>query len=212
MPTQPYKIDGKRVPGTTTIISRFKESGGLIHWAWSLGIEGQDYRKVRDDAADAGTLGHLMIEAHIRGKEFPKESEYDPTIWFKAQSSYTAFQKWAGQTKLTPVETEVAMTCACHRFGGTLDVMLVDGELALGDWKTGNAVYIDHLCQLAAYGHLWNVNHPDRLITGGYYLLRFSKVEGDFTHHYWRNLDKAWRQFELFREAYDIDKELKLRL
>lgn len=212
MPTQPYKIDGKRVPGTTTILSRFKESGGLIHWAWSLGIEGQDYRKVRDDAADAGTLAHAMIEAHIREKDFPKQTNYDPTMWEKAQSSYAAFQKWAGQTKLTPVETEVAMTCLCHQFGGTLDVMLVDGELALGDWKTGNAVYIDHLCQLAAYGHLWNVNHSDRPITGGYYLLRFSKVEGDFTHHYWRNLDRAWRQFELFREAYDIDKELKTRL
>ena len=63
MPTQPYfNKAGQRLPSVTTIISRFKESGGLIHWAWNLGREGQDYRQVRDEAADAGTLAHAMIE------------------------------------------------------------------------------------------------------------------------------------------------------
>ncbi len=212
MPTQPYKVDGKRVPGVTTILSRFKESGGLIHWAWEQGRDGLDYRQTRDSAADAGTLGHLMIDARIRRKPMPEEKDYPSDIWAKAKSSFSAFEKWADQTKLIPVETEVPMTCSCHMFGGCLDSMLIDGQLALGDWKTGNAVYVEHLCQLAAYGHLWTVNHPDRPITGGFYLLRFSKVESDFTHHHWDNLDKAWRQFELFREAYDLDKELKGRL
>ena len=38
---------------------------------------------------------------------------------------------------------------------------------------------------------------------------RFAKEHGDFAHHYFPNLDDAWRQFVLFREAYDIDRELK---
>lgn len=212
MPTQSYRIDGVRVPSVTTILSRFKESGALIHWAWQQGRDGLDYRQTRDDAANAGTLAHAMIEATIRSKPFPIESEYETEVWGKAQSSFAAFQEWSKQTQLAPLETEASMICRCHRFGGTLDAMMVCDKLALGDWKTGGAVYIDHLCQLAAYGHLWTVNHPDRPITGGYYLLRFSKVEGDFTHHFWANLDKAWRQFELLREAYDLDAELKARL
>lgn len=212
MPTQKYIVDGKRVPGTTTIISRFKESGGLVHWSWQCGIDGIDYRKVRDDAANAGTLAHAMVEATIRGKEFPTPNDYPLDTWEKAQSAYSAFDEWTKQTKLKPLETEVALTCRCHMFGGTLDAMLIQDQLALGDWKTGNAIYSDYLLQLAAYGHLWTVNYPDRPITGGYHLLRFSKEHGDFSHHYWRNLDRAWRQFELFREAYDLDKEIKARL
>ena len=29
--------DGKRVPGVTTVLGKFKDPGGLIHWAWELG-------------------------------------------------------------------------------------------------------------------------------------------------------------------------------
>jgi len=218
MPTQPYKIDGIRVPSVTTILGRFKESGGLIHWAWEQGRDGLDYRQTRDDAADAGKIAHAMVESTIRCKPFPIKPESPPAPaieminWKKATSSFAAFQEWSQQTKLTPLETEVSLTCRCHMVGGTLDAMMVNDKLAIGDWKTGNAVYIDHLCQLAAYGHLWTVNYPSRPIIGGYHLLRFSKVEGDFTHHFWANLDKAWRQFELLREAFDLDKELKERL
>lgn len=153
-----------------------------------------------------------MVEARIRDKEFPSANGYPLETWEKAMSAFTAFEEWTRQTQLKPLETEVSLTCRCHMFGGTLDAMLIQGELALGDWKTGNSVYSDALLQLAAYGHLWAVNHPDKPITGGYHLLRFSKEHGDFTHHFWRNLDRAWRQFELFREAYDIDKEVKARL
>ena len=211
MPTQPYKIDGIRVPSVTTILGRFKESGGLINWAWTQGRDGLDYHQTRNAAADAGTLAHAMIEATIRRKPFPVEIEYPPDMWKKAISSFGAFEEWSQQTQLTPLETEVSMTCRCHRFGGTLDAMMICDRLALGDWKTGSGPYTDHLCQLAAYNHLWIVNYPDRPIRGGHYLLRFS-AEGDFHHHFWANLDKAWRQFELLREAYDLDAELKARL
>jgi len=39
MPTQPYKVHGKRVPSVTTIIGRFKESGALLYWANHLAID-----------------------------------------------------------------------------------------------------------------------------------------------------------------------------
>ena len=69
MPTFDYKDSkGTRLPGTTTIINRFKESGGLIHWAWTVGRDGGDYRKARDKAADAGTIAHDMIEQFIRSQ------------------------------------------------------------------------------------------------------------------------------------------------
>ena len=53
---QKYPLkDGTDVPGASTIAKIGEDSSGLIHWAWKLGMEGQDYRKVRDKAADIGT-------------------------------------------------------------------------------------------------------------------------------------------------------------
>ena len=42
MPTGKYELDGKLLPGTTTIIGKFKNSGALIHWAWKQGMDGID--------------------------------------------------------------------------------------------------------------------------------------------------------------------------
>ncbi len=212
MPTQPYRIDGKRVPSVTTVLSRFKDAGGLVHWSWDLGIQGIDYRKVRDDAANAGTLAHLMVESAIRKHEPPAASDYDAETWAKATSAFAAFQEWQRQTQLVPCQTEVPMTCRCHMVGGTLDTVLVQGKLSIGDWKTSNSVYPEMLCQLAAYRHLWEVENPDQPITGGFHLLRFSKSDGDFTHHFWSQLDAAWAAFEHMRVLYDLMADLKGRL
>jgi len=212
MPAIKYLIDGKRVPSVTTILGRFKEAGGLIHWAWDLGMQNIDYRKVRDAAADAGTLAHLMVEADIRGKGPPKETDYDAGTWAKAMSAFSAFKEWQNQTQLKPDQSEVSMTCRCHMVGGTLDTVLVHGKRSLGDWKSSNAIYPEYLLQLAAYRHLWEVNHPDLPIEGGFHLLRFSKSNGDFTHHFWGNLDEAWEAFQHMRVLYDLMSSLKGRI
>ncbi len=39
-PKEGYYVDGKRVPGVTTVLGRFKESGGLIHWSWKIPFDG----------------------------------------------------------------------------------------------------------------------------------------------------------------------------
>lgn len=213
MPTQPYRNKaGKRIPSVTTILSRFKEAGGLVHWAWDLGIQGLDYRKVRDDAAGAGTLAHAMVEADIRGLPQPEMNGNDPETWGKALSAYDAYQRWRQQTQLKPEHTEVSMTCECHQIGGTLDTILVQGKRSMGDWKTANSVYAENLCQLAAYKHLWEYNNPGQPIDGGFHLLRFSKAGGDFAHHFWPNLDEAWEAFEHMRCLYDLMARLKERV
>jgi hypothetical protein len=79
------------------------------------------------------------------------------------------------------------------------------------DWKTSNAVYSDYLLQLAAYKHLWEANHPDQPLVGGFHLCRFSKDHGDFAHHYYAELDRAWDMFKHLRAAYGFDYELKKR-
>ena len=212
-----YKLkDGSKVPGVTTIIGRFKESGGLLYWACEQGkaIERGEISNLydkRDEAAEAGTLAHLMVEAYINGHTF-NVSKYPQAIQNQAQQAFGAYLTWERMTNLKIVVQEMELVSEIYKFGGCPDAIgEIDGELCLVDWKTSNAVYQDYLIQLAAYKQLWEENNPGRPLNG-FHLCRFAKDHGDFAHYYYTELDDAWRQFVLFREAYDLDKLLKKRV
>jgi hypothetical protein len=206
-----YFIDGVRIPSVTTILSRFKDSGGLIHWAWKLGIEGRDYRKVRDQAADAGTIAHEMVDSFIHNRDFDP-SKYDSVLIEIAKPAYSAFLEWAEGCKFTMQETEKQLVSVEYRFGGTRDAILINGKRALGDWKTSNRIYPEYLMQLGAYAILDRENGGS--IDGGYHLLKFSKQEKPddpirFAHFYWSQLDLAEEAFLKARSLYDDVKRLE---
>lgn len=211
--------DGTKVPGTTTVIGRFKESGGLLQWAFKQGQSGKKHLyEEAEKAADVGTAAHAMVEARIGGAsevecgELAAKMLPDALMRQWAISSFVAYEAWAKNFGVQIIEQELGLVSEQYKYGGTLDAIgLIGNQLALLDWKTSNSVYSDYLVQLAAYRNLWEENNPDRPITGGFHLLRFAKEHGDFAHHYFPNLNNAWRQFVLFREAYEIDKELKKR-
>ncbi len=212
-PYKGYEIDAEKVPGVTTILSRFKESGALMYWAWKQGTEGKDFRETKQAAADAGTLAHDMVEHDIYGQEFDT-TPYQPEILEKARGAFAAYQEWKAQTNLRIAEAEMPLVSRTHRFGGTLDAIIVGGKLSLGDWKTSNGIYADYLLQLAAYDILWHENYPDKPLAGGFHLLRFSKANDEsdpisFSHHYWSQLDVAKQQFLHLLEAYKLDKRIK---
>jgi hypothetical protein len=211
--------DGTKVPGTTTIIGRFKESGGLLQWAFKQGQSGKRHLyEEAEKAADIGTCAHAMVEMRINGKTDDEIDAYlatslpDVSATWRARSAFRAYEAWAKNFSVRIIAQEVQLVSETYKYGGTPDAIGVVGNaLCLLDWKTSNSVYTDYLIQLAAYRHLWEENNPEQPITGGFHLLRFAKEHGDFAHHYFPNLDNAWRQFLLFREAYEIDRELKKR-
>lgn len=51
---------GKEVPSVTQVLSILAKPA-LVRWAWSLGMEGKDYREVRDERMNVGTLVHKRI-------------------------------------------------------------------------------------------------------------------------------------------------------
>jgi hypothetical protein len=222
-PRAGYRLpDGTRIPGTTTVISRFKDSGGLMHWAFAQGKAGApSLYSEAEKAADIGTLAHEMVEAHINGAPPDGVLEgIDREMAGKARNAFDQYLTWESQTRIELLShyQELQLVSEEHRFGGTPDAIgqTPDGIVLL-DWKSSNAVYSDYLIQLAAYGHL--LEHGRRMDTGEYlklkprafFLLRFSKDFPDFEFRRFGALDSAWRQFLLFREAYDIDRELKKR-
>ncbi len=193
--------DGTKVPGTTTICSAYKDSGGLIYWAWNQGKQGLDYRETRDKAGDIGTLVHAAIEARLRGEEF-----FIPTEGAKA---YMAFHQWERQNKIEILEQEIQLVSEEYKYGGTLDAVgVVDGKHVLLDWKTSKGVYKNYLLQLAAYKQLWNENCPGREITDGVWLVRFSKTDGACEPYHFNDLTAAWGQFILFRQAYALEAKI----
>jgi hypothetical protein len=214
-----FKKDGTRVPGTTTIIGRFKDSGALMFWAFRQGQSGA--ARLYDEAekaADIGTCAHGMVERHIKGVSaedieiYAQDTLIDSGMCDKARVAYGAYLSWADNFKVRIIEQEIQLVSERYSYGGTPDAVgIVGNELVLLDWKTSNAVYSDYLIQLAAYGNLWNENRPDQPITGGYHLLRFSKENGDFAHHYYASLDDEWEQFKDFIRCYDRDKAIKKR-
>jgi hypothetical protein len=215
-PTAGYRNKaGQKVPGTTTIIGRFKDSGALIYWAYNRGKEGLELYESRDKAAELGTIVHSMVEQYIAGSQV---SDVVPICItekdrFQLESAFNAFIEWFESNKFEIVEQEIQLVSEQYQFGGTPDAIAKDGKgrLVLLDWKTSDGVYADHLIQLGAYRLLWNETHPDNQLTGGSHLCRFAKTNGDFAHHFFPDLSDAERQFVLFREAYDLDKLLKKR-
>lgn len=214
-----YSVNGQKVPGVTTVIGRFKDSGPLMFWAFEQGKAAQRgeiaklYDK-RDSAAEAGTLAHSLIEAHIKGVPPPDLSSYPPEIASQATQGYKNYLNWKDDNKIEIVYREMELVSAKYLYGGCPDAIGRDSrrQLCILDWKTSNGVYLDYLLQIAAYNNLWLENHPDQPLTGGFHLLRFSKEHADFTHHFWSELDDAWEMFLLFRRAYDLDKLLKKRV
>jgi hypothetical protein len=202
--------DGDRVPSTTTITGRFKDSAGLIKWANAEGLAG---RKLYEDksATDIGSLVHAMVEARLHGQSMPHiPGEYRETVL----SAFASFEAWFEGNQFEVIATEFPLVSEVWRYGGTIDSILRDakGRLCIGDWKTSNAIYADYLLQLAAYGALWDEHAPaDAKLTGGFHLVRFSKEHGDMEHRHFPELDDAWTMFTLLRQSYELDKLLKRR-
>lgn len=228
MPTSLYKLkSGKRVPGTTTILGRWKESENLIAWAYNTGYEHGEQGltpnrfAVKDEAAGIGTYTHALFEWHLNGRDGP---EPDPGQCMapehrtfenieRGRLGFANALEWLDLTGLTITSWEQPLISEKHAYGGTPDgIAERKGRLAIADWKTSKRVYADYLLQLAAYWILWDENFSHSPVTGGIHIVRFAKLNGDFSHHHFDQLDREKRQFLLLREAFELDKIIKQRV
>ena len=91
--------DGNKVPGVTTIIGRFKDSGGLLWWAFGQGKLAEQgeinslYDK-RDEAADFGTLAHDLVELHINDMPIIPNEYPEPAL-----QGYENYLNWEKNNK-----------------------------------------------------------------------------------------------------------------
>ena len=208
-----YKTaDGKRVPSVTTILNRFKDSGGLLYWANQQGLDGITLEEARQAPANAGTLAHELVEHYVNGWDKPDHSRFKPEIVKPAERAFQNFQRWQDDSKIEFVHTEVSLVSEHHRFGMRLDAIGQGSNMALAivDFKTGG-LYADHILQVAGYKLGWEENYPDRELVGGAHLISFKRETADFGHHYFGDLHEEEQTFIAMRELYDRVKAVEKR-
>lgn len=212
-PREGYRLaDGTKVPGVTTVIGSMLgwSKGGLMHWAWTEGMAGRNYRESSQAAADAGTLAHAMVEAHIRGLGYVPPLDATPDMLAKAGRAFEAYREWESDTRLEIIATEIKLVSERHRFGATPDAVALrpNKGLVLPDWKSSKGTYGDHLLQISAYGAAFEEVTGLELV-GGFYLCRFDKTSGGFSVKWWPRdaMTGPWRAFLACRQLYDLKAE-----
>ena len=147
-----YKVDGKPVPGVTTVIG-LRAKPALVKWANNLGLAGIDSSRYTDDKASIGTLAHQMILDHFMERK-TDTADYTPNQVDAAENSLLSFFEWEKGKTITPVLIEAPLTSTIG-YGGTIDLYaVIDGVRTLVDFKTGSGIYDEHFYQLAAYRQL----------------------------------------------------------
>lgn len=218
-PATGYRLpDGTKVPGTTTITGRWKESGGLLHWAHKRGVEHPDepLYAARDEAGSVGTFVHESWEAHLRGTEAPEfPRSFTEKMRDQVKRSLAAAIQWKEDSNLIVTPHERPLVSVRYQFGGTPDATIKGRRGgALGDWKTNKGgFYIDAWFQMAAYILLIEECEPETDLSDGIHLIRFGKNGGEFDHkHIPRDhpvLPLATDQFVRYIDAFNAEKQIK---
>jgi len=200
---------GERLQGITTIRGQQLGWGKqpLMIWANKQGLNGKTLNEARDIATVPGTIAHLMIELYLAGfiKGLKNQSilinpqiarekleNYSNEDIDKAFIAFKNFYEWTKQFKFKPIEVEPHLIGEKYQLGGTPDVIgKVLGKPSIIDWKTGK-IHEDVFLQLAFYKIVWEENHPEMPITGGFHVLRIPKDEDipSFHHSHWAKLPK----------------------
>ncbi len=203
---QRYRLkDRTIVPGVTTIVGLLNKGEMLMRWHNKMGLDGIDTSKYVDKLAEAGTLGHYLIQCHLKGDK-PDLDEYSPELIDLAENSFLSYLEWEKQHTLLTIDCEAMLVSEQHRYGGQVDwIGQLDGVPCIMDFKTGKKIYDDHLVQVSAYWHLAVENklrvHEARILQIGR-----SEDEG-FSERVIKDASRHWGIFEHLLAIYYLRKE-----
>jgi len=212
---QVYKLDdGTVVPGVTTIIDQLGwNKNVLIAWARRTALEGKDPDKVKQQAADIGTIAHAMIEAFLKmtGMEFL--SEYAPADVEKATMAFESFRDWWGKQSLAYVSSELQLVNKVYEYGGTVDMVAREGENVyhLIDFKTSSGIYDEYIVQVAAYAALCNMTSKDGSEISKCHIIKMSKEDGSLQQYTLsdQQIEWGWDVFKHALALYNLKKTMK---
>lgn len=224
------------VPSVTTVLSKvIDRSKFLCPWAGRMSMEmflkrveeGRAYSRAELDAIgfavkdahklvldDASRIGHDVHEwlqkfilARVRGTGFPSPPT-DPQV----RACCSAGRCWIVENDVKPLAVEQVLYSRAYRVIGTMDlvgILVVDGQVAVADYKSSNRLHKSYGLQLAAYRAMLleqqGVEALDR------WLIHLSKTDGTF-HPERLSRDTAdteaeafFKMVEAYRALHDLE-------
>jgi len=134
-----YLIEGKVVPGVTTICGIINKPG-LYYWYGKYGTA--ECERIKEESSKFGAGVHELIEACLGG-QMPTLGPVQTTIINNFKTAFIGYKM---------IATEVVIKNQEHGYGGTADCIAEkNGKLVLIDWKTSKDVYPEQYLQLSAY-------------------------------------------------------------
>lgn len=214
--------DGTIVPSVTQVLNETLawNKQALIAWARKLALAGTDPSKAKEEAADIGTLTHYLIQCHLQKVE-PDTSQYSPANLEKAQNCFQAYLEWEEAHVQAVIATERQLVSELYGYGGTADLIaVVDGNIAIVDYKSSNSIYPEYKIQIAAYIHAYEenylnvlrdaakcVNRPSAAFVKGH-LLQLGKEDGSFVHYALGDLSAEWEVFQHCLAIYKLRRRI----
>jgi hypothetical protein len=203
--------EGNRVPSVTTIINGHLgwNKQALLGWTKRMMLGGQDSDKVLDEAAQIGTLLHLLIEGHQQGFDIDTK-DYSYNQEKAAMKAFAGYLQWYDKVKFKPLRNELILVNEEMQVGGTIDcVARMGDDLVIVDWKTSKYLYAENKLQLAAYTYMFEQAQPKANVAYGL-IMRFGKDDGKFHQHIIKR-DKLETGIEIFKALVKIS-QLKSQL
>jgi len=203
--TRYYKKDGTLVPGVTTVLGVLAKPA-LIPWANNLGLNNINVKDYVDVLANIGSCGHDMICRHNMGVQFT--SDFPAELIDKAENCFLSYLSWEKQHKVEPILCEAGLVSETYGYGGTVDMYAkVDGIPTIVDYKTGKAIYPEHVYQVAAYRQLLEENgHKVEAVR----ILQIGRDETEgFSEKVVGDTSKEWLVFKHCLEIYRLQRKSK---
>ncbi len=142
--------NGKKLPSVTTILGIINKPF-LVKWANKMGLQGINVEEYNRGITGIGTLAHARIQAFLENARIDDRGYTDKEIAVSL-SCFNGFMKWYEEHTVERILTEKSMISEEHKFGGTIDALLVvDGTPTIVDFKTSNQISSEYFSQLAAY-------------------------------------------------------------
>ena len=163
-----YWLDGKPIPGVTTLLGKGLPKPALPYWAAKCvaeyvidkpdqvealrdmgrgpavaALKGIPWQE-RDEAAVRGTDVHAIAEEILHGREVDVPEHLADHV--------EGYVRWLDAFDVQPILTERQVANRSLWYAGTFDaVVTIRGVRYLVDWKTSRAVYGSTALQVAAY-------------------------------------------------------------
>ncbi len=128
------------------------------------------YNERKKEAADVGTVVHFYAQNHHDLKDVTEAEGYDElneADQAKARNGGQAFDTWYAQLGGTSVASEFLVFSKKEKFAGRCDDLVsVNGEHIILDYKTSKGVYTDQIYQVTSYMKAREEEYPEIKIAG----------------------------------------------